>query len=70
MALITIKEAVRVDITLDSKRIELDLVAGDTDVEQPIADLLIAQGLAVVASKSSSKKISSIVEETESISQE
>lgn len=71
MALITLTEAVRVDISLDSERIELDLAAGDVEVEQPVADLLIAQGLAVVATtKSTSKKNSTPVEETEPTSQE
>lgn len=70
MALITISEAVRVDISLDSERIELDLAAGDVEVPQPVADLLIAQGLAVVATKSSSKKNTPAVEEPAPNSQE
>ena len=71
MALITLTEAVRVDISLDGKRIELDLTPGDVEVEQPVAELLLAQGLAVVAvAKSSSKKNSPAVEEPAPTTQE
>lgn len=49
MAKITVADAVHVDIRIDGVTIELDLAAGDADVEQAVADLLIAQGLATVA---------------------
>lgn len=53
MAKITINEPVHVEIRIDGKTTERDFTAGDVDVEQPIADLLIAQGLAAPASKGS-----------------
>lgn len=53
MAKITIAEAVHVSTTIDGEHIDRDLAAGNVDVEQAIADLLIAQGLAVPATKGS-----------------
>jgi hypothetical protein len=53
MAKITINEPVHVEIRIDGTTIERDFTTGDVDVEQPIADLLIAQGLAAPASKGS-----------------
>ena len=60
MAKITVIEAVHVAATIEGAAIELDLIAGDNEVEQSIADLLITQGLATEAvSKSSASKKSS-----------
>jgi hypothetical protein len=68
MAKITLTEAVRVSLMLDGKAVELDLTAGDTDVEQVVADLLIAQGVATYqVEKTTTKKSPStapVVEDT------
>jgi hypothetical protein len=58
MANITITEAVHVSITgADGEPADLDLKAGDNDVEQVVADLLISQGLATPkTSKASATK--------------
>lgn len=49
MATISITEQVHVDIRIDGVTISNDFAPGITEVEQPVADLLIAQGLATVA---------------------
>ena len=66
MAKITITESVHVSVQLDGETIELDLAAGDADVEQAVADLLIAQSLAVLPTKGSKKTASTepVVEDT------
>lgn len=65
MAKITINEPVHVEIRIDGATIERDFTAGDVDVEQPIADLLIAQGLAAPASKGSKNvQTKPVVDET------
>lgn len=53
MAKITTTEAVHVSTVIDGKTIEIDLAAGESVVEQAIADLLITQGLASTAGKKS-----------------
>lgn len=52
----TITEAVHVDIRIDGETISADYAPGDVDLPQPIADLLVAQGLATPTAVSSGKK--------------
>lgn len=49
MAKITIFEPVHVDIRIDGETISSDLAKGNHEVDQHIADLLIAQGVATFA---------------------
>lgn len=60
MAKYTITEACHVSIVLEGKSVEFDFEAGDTELDQPVAELLIAQGLAtdVTAAKTSTRKTS------------
>lgn len=72
MAKITIAEPVHVAIVIDGEAVNLDLVAGDINVDQNVADILIAQGLATESTgkSSSGKKPSATipaVEETISV---
>jgi hypothetical protein len=64
MAKITINEAVHVSIVIDGETIERDLTAGDVDVEQAIADLLISQNLASLKVGKKTTPIEPIVVET------
>jgi hypothetical protein len=64
MAKITINEAVHVSIVIDGETIERDLTAGDVDVEQAIADLLISQNLASLKVGKKTAPIEPIVVET------
>jgi hypothetical protein len=67
MAKYTIAEACHVSIVLDGEVLDLDLTAGDVELAQPVADLLIAQGLASEATKSSKKtSVTEVVAETPS----
>ena len=61
MAKYTLIEAVHVSITLDGQAIDLDLTAGDVELDQPIADLLVAQGLATEAAAKGSKSPKTLV---------
>jgi hypothetical protein len=58
MAKITTTDGIQVSITLDGVDQSVSLEPGDHDVLDPIADLLLNQGLATITSKSSSKKTS------------
>ena len=58
MAKINLNEPVHVSITVEGEAIELDLITGDNDVEQVVADLLIAQGIATETSGKNTKKTS------------
>lgn len=46
MANITIKEQVHVDLRIDGITISEDFAPGDVEVLEPVADLLVSQGLA------------------------
>lgn len=65
MAKINLTEAVHVSITVEGKTLDLDLSVGDNDVEQVVADLLVAQGLVNEAGTKNPKKSSpvTVVEE-------
>lgn len=67
MAKITITEAVHVSIAIDGEHIDRDLTVGDIEVEQAIADLLIAQGLATEVSRGGKKIAASAPVETPTI---
>lgn len=60
----TLKEAVHVTMTVDGADFSVDYAAGDVDLPQPIADLLVAQGLATVT-KAKSSKTTTATETTE-----
>lgn len=65
MAKITINEAVHISTVIDGEIIDLDLTPGDIDLHDVIADLLITQGHASPAGKTSKKTSSAApVEET------
>lgn len=64
MAKITITEAVHVSIVIDGETIERDLTAGDVDVEQAIADLLITQGFATLKGGKKTAPVEPIVVDT------
>lgn len=68
MANITLKEPVHVDIRIDGKNVELDLIAGDNEVPEIVAATLTAQGLVGEApaktSKTTTKSTSPVADET------
>lgn len=61
----TISEAVHVTFTVDGETVELDITAGDSDLSESVADLLVAQGIATPAAAKKAAKSTSTVESTE-----
>jgi hypothetical protein len=51
----TLTEAIHVSITIDGQAQDLDYTAGDTELPEPVAELLIAQGIATPAVAPSKK---------------
>lgn len=52
----TITEPVHITMTVDGEDVSLDLAPGDVELSAPIADLLVAQGVATEATSKSTKK--------------